>query len=183
MRWEQLFDDLEAQLDSASAAETAAEVAERTRQERGRVRLVDRLRAGLGQHVVLRARGGLVVTGQLVDVGADWLLLSHGGRAVLVPLDAVLALSGLGPRAEEPGSEGEVARRFDLRFALRRLVRDRAAVEVVLADGTRVTGTLDGVGADHVELAQHAPDEPRRARSVRQVLLLPLAAVAAVQSG
>jgi transcription termination factor Rho len=93
----------------------------------------------------------------------------------------VLALSGVGVRSEVPGSEGAVEQRLDLRYALRRLVRDRAAVEVVLVDGTVVAGTFDRVAADHVDLAQHAPDEARRARAVRQVLLLPLSALALVR--
>ena len=109
------------------------------------------------------------------------LLALADGRGALVPLGGVLALSGVGSRSEVPGSEGEVERRFDLRFALRRLVRDRAPVEIVLVDGTAVAGTLDRVAADHVDLAQHAADEPRRARAVRQVLLLPLTAVALVR--
>ena len=182
MRWEQLFADLEGQADAAAAAELAVEVADRTRREVGRLRLVDRLRAALGTRVVLRVRGAGVLTGTVADVGADWVLLAEpDGRGALVPLAGVLALSGVGSRSELPGSEGEVEQRLDLRFALRRLVRDRTTVEVVLDDGTLVAGTFDRVAADHVDLAQHGADEARRARAVRQVLLLPLSALALVR--
>ncbi len=182
MRWEELFADLESQADAALAAELAAEVAERTRREVGRLRLVDRLRAAPEAVIVVRLRGAGVLTGTVADVGADWVLIGEpDGRGALVPLREVLALSGLGDRSELPGAEGEVEQRLDLRYALRRLVRDRAAVEVVLGDGTTVAGTLDRVGADHVDLAQHAPDEARRARAVRQVLLIPLSALALVR--
>jgi hypothetical protein len=182
VRWEELFADLESQADAAEAAELAAEVAERTRHEVGRLRLVDRLRAAAGATVVVRLRGAGALTGDVADVGADWVLLAEpDGRAALVPLREVLALSGVGVRSDLPGSEGEVEQRLDLRYALRRLVRDRAAVEVVLVDGTRVAGTLDRVAADHVDLAQHAPEEARRARAVRQVLLVPLSALALVR--
>lgn len=182
MRWEELFADLESQADAAEAAELAAEVAERTRREVGRLRLVDRLRAAVGAAVVLRLRGAGVLTGAVVDVGADWVLLEEpDGRGALVPLREVLALSGVGARSDLPGSEGEVEQRLDLRYALRRLVRDRAAVEVVLLDGTAVAGTLDRVAADHVDLAQHPPEEARRARAVQQVLLVPLSALALVR--
>ena len=182
MRWDQLFADLEGQADAAAAAGLASEVADRTRREVGRLRLVDRLRAAHGGRVVMRLQGAGVVTGCVADVGADWVLLEEpDGRGALVPLAGVLALSGVGSRSEVPGSEGEVERRFDLRFALRRLVRDRAPVEIVLVDGTAVAGTLDRVAADHVDLAQHAADEPRRVRAVRQVLLLPLSSVSLVR--
>lgn len=182
MRWDQLFADLEGQAAAAEAIELAAEVADRTRREVGRLGLVHRLRAAHGASLVVRVLGGEVLTGTVADVGADWVLLEQGGaRASLVPLAAVVALSGLGARTELPGSEGVVAQRLDLRYALRRLVRDRAAVEVVLADGTCVTGTFDRVGADHAELAQHLPEQARRARAVHQVLLVPLLAIAVVR--
>jgi len=182
VRWDALFADLEAQLDAVQVEDRSGEVADRTRREVARLRFVDRLRAARSRPVVLRLQGAGVLTGDVADVGADWVLLEEpGGGAALVSLWAVVALSGVGTRSELPGSEGEVERRFDLRFALRKLVRDRTVVELTLLDGTRVTGTLDRVGADHVDLAQHEPEEPRRASAVRQVLLVPVAAVALVR--
>lgn len=182
MRWEELFADLESRAAEDSRAELAGEVADRTRREFGRVRLVDRLRPALGAPLIVRAQGAAVLVGRAVDVGADWLLVAEqDGRAALVPLAAVIALSGVGGRTEVPDTEGEVERRFDLRFALRGLVRDRTRVEVVLVDGTVVTGTFDRVAADHVDLAQHDPEKARRAASVQQVLLVPLAALAVVR--
>jgi len=182
VRWDALFSDLEAQLDAVQAEDLSGEVAERTRREVARLRVVDRLRAARGREVVVRLLGAGALSGEVADVGADWVLLEErGGGGALVSLGALVALTGVGVRSELPGSEGEVERRFDLRFALRKLVRDRTVVAVTLVDGTEVTGTLDRVAADHLDLAQHPADEPRRAAAVRQVLLLPVAAVALVR--
>lgn len=194
MRWQSLFDDLEAQLDAAAAAELAGEVAERSRTERARVRVADRFAAAAGAAVAVTVPGAGTLRGSVLDAGVDWLLVAEQpGREVLLPLAAVLAASGV-PRAgaEDPGPPGpadgrlvaraRVAKALDLRWALRGLVRDRAAVAVGLVDGTVLTGTLDGVGADHVDLAVHAPGEPRRAGAVRDVRLVPLHAVALVRS-
>lgn len=179
MRWEALFADLEAQADQLSAAELQAEVADRTRREHGLVRLADRLRATEGHPLAVTVWGAGVVRGRLLDAGPDWLLLEETGqRDVLVPAASVLGVAGVGARSAPPGSEGEVGRRLDLRWALRGLARDRTGVVLVLRDGSTVAGTLDRVGADHVDVAEHAPGEARRAAAVRQVRVVPLAALA-----
>ena len=126
--------------------------------------------------------GAGVLRGRLLDAGTDWLLLEESGaREVLVPLRGVLGISGVGARAAAP-DHGPVAKRLDLRWALRGLARSRTGVALGLLDGTLVTGTLDRVGADHLDLAEHGQDEARRAGAVRQVRLVPLAALAVVRS-
>lgn len=183
VRWQALFDDLEGQLAAADSAEFAAEVAERTRREGALLRTQDRLLAAVGHVVTVTTGVGGTVGGQLMDVGPDWLLLDEPGhREALIPLAAVLAVSGLGRRSGVPGAEGEVGRRLDLRSALRGLARGRAAVSVVLRDGSLLLGTLDRVGADHLELAEHPPGEPRRAGAVRQVRLVPFSALVLLRS-
>ncbi len=99
-RWERLFADLEAQADSAAQLDLDAEVAERTRTERGRIRLSDRLRAADGPITVRVA--GEVLQGRVLDVGPDWLLLELGdppATEVLVALAAIQAIDGLPARA------------------------------------------------------------------------------------
>lgn len=183
MRWQGLFDDLEAQLEAAQAAELAGELAERARRESALLRWSDRLRAAEGADLAVTLPGAGVLRGRLLEAGTDWLLLAeHGRREVLVPSTAVLGVTGLGPRSAVP-DESPVTRRLDLRWALRGLARSRTAVTLGLVDGSLVTGTLDRVGADHLDLAEHAPGEVRRAGAVRQVRLVPLPALALVRSG
>ncbi len=183
MRWQDLFDDLEAQAAAQDAAEVRGEVADRTRRERGSLHLSDRLRPGTEHPLAVQLAGAGTVRGRLSEVGPDWLLLTESaGREALLPLAAVLSVTGVGQRAEVSKGAGEVARRLDLRWVLRGLVRSRAGVTVVLGDGSAATGTLDHVGTDHVDLAEHAAGEPRRPGAVRQVRVIPLAALRLVRS-
>lgn len=181
MRWDALFGDLESQLEQHEAAELAAEVADRTRREVGALRLCDRLAPSRGARLALTLVGSGPVSGTLTDVGVDWLLLEEAGRVeVLVHADAVLSVTGLSSETEV--QVGEVWRRLDLRWALRGLARGRAQVHVVLRDGSPWSGTIDRLGVDHLELAEHPAGEQRRKGTVRQVVLLPLASIAAVRN-
>jgi hypothetical protein len=183
MRWQQLFADLQAQFDQEEAAQERGESASRARVEMGAVRLVDRLRGACGLPVVLACRGAGRVAGVLVDVGPDWLLLEDdGGRQNLVATASVRTVAGLGRRTVAPEPAGSVRGKLDLRRALRGLARNRSAVQVVLDDGGVLGGTLDRVGADYVELAEHPVDEARRAESVQGVRAVVIDAVAVVRT-
>lgn len=183
MRWTGLFEDLEAQFDAARSAEQSAEVAERARREAALLALLDRLRPAVGSTVTVHLPGPAVLRARLLDCGADWLLLEeHEGRQALVPVSAVVGITGPGAAAA-PHATGAVAKRLDLRWALRGLARSRTGVVLVLTDGTLVAGTLDRVGTDHLDLAEHPPGEPRRTGAVRQVRLVPLHALVLVRSG
>jgi len=177
VRWDELFDDLEAQFAAQNAAELAGEVADRTRRERALVELADRLVARLGHPLVVHLTGGSTHRGVLTDVAQQWLVLQG---PVLVPVGAITGVTGLSTGAVTTGREG-VRRRISLGSALRAVARDRSPVQVGLVDGALPAGTLDAVGADHVDLAEHHPDEPRRAGVVRSVRTIPFAAVAWVR--
>ena len=179
MRWERLFDDLEARLLAQDAAELAAEVAERTRRERAQHGLHVRLAAVRHSGPITVQVAGLgPVTAVVADVGADWLLLGTSAeRGALVPFPAVRSVVGLAGRLTPPTA---VARGFGLGSALRAVSRDRAAVAVVDVDGHRWTGTIDAVGEDALDLAEHARDLPRRTENVTCVRTVPFAAIGAV---
>lgn len=181
MRWEGLFADLEGQLAAEERRELDDEVAERTRRERALVTVSDRLAAGLGSGVRLALGTGLRVQGELADLGDGWLLLRAraSSRELLVPIAAIATVATLGQHAEQ----ARTARRFGLGYALRALSRDRATVAVSLFDGgAALVGTIDGVGADHLDLAEHPEGVPRRRENVTAVTTVPFRALVLVES-
>jgi hypothetical protein len=189
VRWEQLFAELEARFDELADAQMMAELADRQRVAAGSVTMVQRFAGALGTTVRLRTQDGAVLGGMVLEVGPDWLLLDQQGPGeLLVATASVTAVEGLTAATGAPLDQ--VSRRLDLRLALRGIARDRSPVVVTVTGaaaaetgrGPEVSGTIDRVGADFLELAQHAVWEPRRATGVRSVALLPLRAVVAVRS-
>jgi hypothetical protein len=188
VRWEALFADLEMQWEAAEAAEFDLEVADRSRREAGYLRLVDRMRPAVGcrVHCTLRVGGSepAVVAGRLAALGMDWFLVEESAaQEVLVPMAALTSVTGLGATSAQPGHEGPLAARLDLRHVLRQLVRDRSPCVVGLTDGARLAGTAARVGADFVEVLDHSGAEYLRARDVRAVRTVPLHAIAFVRRG
>lgn len=178
MRWDELFADLEAQAEALQVAERDAEVAELTRLEASRLTLAARLAPALGSQVRLRCLGGTMLAGRLSRSGPGWLLLDEGtGREALVATAAVTSVAGLGRLSASSGS----AVALGLASVLRAIARDRSVLRVGLTDSTVLDGTVDRVAADYVELAVHAAGEPRRRDEVREVLVLPLGALAVVR--
>ncbi|OAA19723.1 hypothetical protein UG55_108618 [Frankia sp. EI5c] len=187
MRWEDLFADLELQWEAAEAAELDAEIADRTRREAGYLRLLDRMRPGVGAEVRCLLRGGpgagpVAVTGRISALGVDWMLLSEAGLTeVLVPRASLLAVRGLTAVSATPGHEGRLAARLDLRHVVRGLVRDRSVCTVTLLGGAALTGTLLRVGADFLELAEHPLGEFARRADVRAGWTVPIEALAFIR--
>jgi hypothetical protein len=178
VRWELLFADLEALADATERAAFEGEVAERGRAERAGLLLADRLRGHLGTTLSFCLVNGDRVIGTLVDVGAEWALLREAG-SVLLPMAAVTGIEGLS-RVAATGT-GELSRRVRLTVLLRRLARDRSAVRATTLDGATLTGTIDRVGADHLDLALHPVGEVRRPGAVRSVRVIPVSALVAVR--
>lgn len=178
MRWDRLFDDLEAQIELEESHELGLEVADRTRRERALLDLQSKLLANRGTRIDVRLSSGRL-QGVVDDVGPDWLLLeTRPDQPVLLPMASVRAITGL-----LPGSKAltVVARRFALGAALRAISRDRCTVALADIDARVVVGTIDVVGSDHLELAEHAADEPRRAANVLGHHLVPFAAIESVR--
>jgi hypothetical protein len=181
MRWDDLFADLEAQLAAAETATWRGELADRSRAELGRVALVDRLVVRRQQPLTVAVRDTGALRGRLLDVGYEWLMIEdESQRTVLVPAAACLWLTGLG-RAAEIQSERSVARRLGLTTILRTLAQQRISVTLTVSGDLQITGTIDRVQADHLDLAEHPADQPRRAGDVLAVRTVPFAAIALVR--
>ncbi|HEU5271823.1 MAG TPA: hypothetical protein VFU36_18020, partial [Jatrophihabitans sp.] len=124
MRWDAFFADLEAQMAALGEAERAAEIADRTRSEVGRLGLVDRLRPAVGTQLRLTCRGGLTVTGRLSRMHPEWLLLTEdGGREAVVAVSGLISVAGLAKLTAAPDSMPAVTAGFGLRLALRGIAR------------------------------------------------------------
>lgn len=190
MRWDHLFADLEARFDEIEEAQLSAELADRQRVEMGSVWMSARLTGAIGSPVRLRLAVGAAASGVLTGVGPDWVIIQEApGREALVSLWAVTMVEGLLAATGRP-VEG-LALRLDLRRALRGIARDRSPVAISLMGGSvdttgipgsEVTGTIDRVGADFIELALHAPWEARRSATVRRIVLLPLSGIVLVRA-
>lgn len=191
MRWDNLFDDLESQLEQELTAEEVDLRAEEERLRLARLGIRDRLRS-LHSHdgdpgtrpLRLLLSDGSRVAIHPATFGRDWLageLVEESGRRpqCILPLDAIdgvildrpqVSIS-LEPLAEE--SSGALSARLGLTFVLRDLCRRRAAVSVRLR-GQRLHGTIDRVGRDHFDLAEHEPNQPRRDSLVNEYRIVRL---------
>lgn len=182
MRLDALFEDLESQFDALQDSELYGEVADRIRAEVGRITVLDRLRGAVGTVVRVEVGHLQPVQGVLARVGKDCLLLeAERFEEWLIPVAALTSVHGLGPWAEPAG--GVVSAKLGLAHLLRGIARDRAPVTVFCggAGSHPVTGTIDRVGADFLELAEHPLDAPRRRGEVYNVRLVPAAALLAVR--
>jgi hypothetical protein len=182
MRWDALFDDLEAQLHAADRLELEAEVNERARIELAAVDLANRLRGQLGTQLRVSVATDLRFCGALAHVGSTWLVLNERMRSVLVPLASVQLIEGMGRHSV---ADVSAARRLGLGSALRALGRDRAPIGLYLSGGSDTVaaeGVIDRVGADSFDVAAVPSGEDRRAANVRSVITVPFTAIAALVS-
>lgn len=198
MRWDDLFDDLETQLERELTAEELDLEIEEERLRLGRLSVRDRLvalhesRGGSPYRLALTLGSGERLSVHPVAFGRDWFsadVAGEGSRArqCIVPIGS-LAGVGLEPSAVRHSlgapraSDGHpsLSARLGLAFVLRDLCRRRRAVDLVLASG-ELHGTLDRIGRDHVDLAVHDRGVPRREQEVREIRIVPLAALLLVR--
>ena len=181
MRWDSLFDDLESQLHAASSAQQESEIRERTRSEQARLSLAQRLGGQVGRQIAVTTAADRSVHGMLTNVGAHWLMIAVEGRSTVVPFDSLQVVRGLGRAVGGP--LGVVEARLGLGSVLRALSRDRAPVAVWLGPSrTRLTGMIDRVGADFMELGSGSGDDTGARGAAREALTVPFTAIDSIDS-
>jgi hypothetical protein len=198
MRWDLLFDDLEARLDQEQRDEERALALEEERLRLGRLGLRDRmivmaraLEADPSAVVRIELRTGELVALRPSAVGRDWLsadLLGGGpGDQCVLPFAAIGAILA-GPRLlersleQQPDPPSRLTERMGLAFVLRDLSRRRASVHL-LTEAGRVHGTIDRVARDHLDLAVHPTGTPRRERQVQGYRMVPFDRVLLISFG
>lgn len=196
MRWDNLFDDLEGQLEHELALEDVDQRVEEERLRLGRLALRDRLMSladptsipDAGIRLLLTS--GDRVTAQPTGFGRDWFTARiDGGRAQAVIV--VAAVAGISMQraeidrsldaARNPERSRTLSERLTLSFVLRDLCRRRTAVELWLR-AERLHGTIDRVGRDHLDLAIHEPDLPRRESAVNEYRVVSFAELALIRA-
>jgi len=189
MRWDNLFDDLESQLEQELGAEDVDLLAEEERLRLGRLSLRDRLRAmsTADEPIKLVLADGTRVAIEVGAIGRDWIAGELGGdghrhASCVIPIESIagcLPTSRQTVASVDAGPEaglGSLSSRLGLPFVLRDLCRRRAAVNIRTAHDL-LHGTIDRVGRDHFDLAEHEPGVARRERAVRGIRLVPIAAI------
>jgi len=189
MRWDNLFDDLEGQLEQELGAEEGDLRAEEERLRLGRLTLRDRLQAlNSGPHpdaIRITLTDGSALDLRPRTFGRDWIsgdVVGESARQAqfILPLAAIggliLTRAQVTSSLEEGGAESErgLSRRLGLAFVLRDLCRRRQSVELVVGDGS-IAGTIDRVGRDHLDLAVHEAGTPRHERFVSHYRVVPFA--------
>ena len=166
VRWDALFADLESRLAAEDRLAFEADVADLTRAEFGALKVLDRLRSHASRELRFRLVDGTELAARPVETGADWVLLGGRPGDTVLPLAAVTWISGLSRAADVPA---QAASRLTLSTVLRGLARDRIPVMVWTLGSHPLTGTIDRVGADHIDLALHPQEVARTARAVSEV--------------
>ncbi|CAN5399725.1 hypothetical protein BH10ACT7_BH10ACT7_09920 [soil metagenome] len=192
MRWDNLFDDLESQLEREVTAEELDVGVEEERLRLSRLSLRDRLQAirdapaPADRELTLTLLTAARLRVRPVAIGRDWLsgdIVDDSARRAqcIVPLSAIAGVSvaerqvsgSLRAIAAQPEKLPPLSARLGIAFVLRDLCRRRHPLEFTLTTGG-LHGTIDRVGRDHIDVAVHEPGIPRRSSLVSEYRVVPL---------
>jgi hypothetical protein len=175
-----VFDELEAEFEAGLRREAEQEAMAAVRAEVGATLLWEQLARRIGTEAVVHA-GARAFRGRSVASYPEFLVLraDDGSEHLIRHGPAVSVSLPPEPPALRP-APAAAARRYQFALALRELARRREPVRVELADGTVCDGTIESVGSDYLEVAEHDLGEARRRGAVRARRFVGFAAVVAV---
>jgi len=176
----QVFDDLEVAFEAELRREAEQEATAAVRAELGETVLWEQMARRVGTQAAAFA-GSRVLRGAVVASYPEFLVLrADDGTEHLIRYGPAISIA-LPP--EPPGLQPAptpAVRRYQFALALRELARRREPVRLELVDGARIDGTIESVGSDYLEVAEHDPGEARRRAAVRARRFIGFSAVAAV---
>lgn len=154
----QLWESAEASLQTELSQDVLADASAIAHAERSRMHMREGMHHGLAQ-VSLSCLGGTVITGAVVDIGADWVLLAHEGwRATGIQLSTVLRAVGLEHRLPTESSTGATLSSWTQ--WLRSLVELQVGtVRLATVDGWHAHAEICYVGSDFLRMVDNDGQE------------------------
>jgi hypothetical protein len=175
-----VFDELEGEFEAGLRQEAEQEALAAVRAEVGATVLWEQLARRIGRETTVLA-GARAFRGVVVASYPEFLVLRavDGTEHLIRYGPAVSVALSAEPPALRPAPPA-AARRYQFALALRELARRREPVRVELVEGARCDGTIEAVGSDYLEVAEHDLGEARRRAAVRARRFVGFAAVVAV---
>jgi hypothetical protein len=175
-----VFDELEAEFDAGLRREAEQEALAAVRAEIGTTVLWEQLARRIGGEATALA-GGRAFRGTAVASYPEFLVLRAGdGTEHLIRFGPAVSVALPAEPPDLRPAPAAATRRYQFALALRELARRREPVRVELVDGTSCDGTIEAVGSDYLEVAEHDLGEARRRTAVRARRFVGFAAVVAV---
>jgi hypothetical protein len=175
-----VFEELEAEFEAGLRQEAEQEAVAALRAGMGATVLWEQLARRVGSQAVVHV-GALRFGGTMLASYPEFMVLGadDGGEHLVRYGPAVSVALPSEPSSLRP-TPAAATRRYQFALALRELARRREPVRVHLTDGSGIDGTIEAVGSDYLEIAEHDPGEARRRAAVRARRFAGFAAVAVV---
>lgn len=177
MRWDSLFDDLEAQLAEQGRAQLRDEIAENTRIERATAELSGSLSRFHGCELSVKLAGHTEIRARLGPCAEDYFCLETDLSQWVIRYQAVESIAL--PAATKPAAASSTQGRA-IRFSavIRGMLRDRSRCQIYGIHGLLIAeGTLGQAAKDFLVISTHQRDEYVRSSEPSAQLMIPLGSI------